>query len=44
MINQSEKIFLLILMLLFVGLKVYCVYTMLTNNARANNKINLTDL
>ena len=30
MISQSEKIFLLILMLLFAGLKVYCVYTMLT--------------
>ena len=44
MISQSEKIFLLTLMLLFAGLKVYCVYTMLTNNVHTNNKINLTDL
>ena len=38
MISQSEKIFLLILMLLFAGLKVYCVYvyTMLTNNVHTN--------
>lgn len=41
MTSQSDKIFLFILVL-FAGLKVYCVYTMITNDARANNKINLT--
>ncbi len=43
MTSQSDKIFLFIL-ILFAGLKVYCVYTMLTNNVHTNNKINLTDL
>jgi hypothetical protein len=33
MTNQSDKLFLFILML-FIGLKIYCVYTMLANDAR----------
>jgi hypothetical protein len=33
MTSQSDKIFLFILML-FIGLKIYCVYTMIANDAR----------
>jgi hypothetical protein len=33
MTSQSDKIFLFIL-ILFTGLKIYCVYTMLANDAR----------
>jgi hypothetical protein len=31
--HQSDKIFLFIL-ILFIGVKVYCVYTMIANDAR----------